>query len=476
MKIIGGLFLFFVITVGVIVTYVIPTQYHKAIHKKYIPEYAKDMERSFKKIGFNQHQTTLTGKKSVVTIDSVSKLNPLDNHLLLNFKSLDGKTALKTKIRYEISRNIDILMEFEDYNAQAVNLISLQGPVLKVSTPFHKKLLDDKERINYLIFNTSVEFLLEKFFVSWKDPSKPDSKNEITGEKFSIGIGSSSPSPDLLLITAKLAMESASITQNNVKNDGKNFSNVIVFNSFNIPGIMESYKDLTETSNRDQKIPFLFVLMQKMPKIRKTVNFPFIFSNSIKANHAEGPSTVDLEVSIDDPEKKDMMNLLSMKFSATAPAKMLEEHATDTLSSLFSEIHAKEYYPVGKKNPLFLTGLDEASAKEKSELDKEVLQKLPLIFTTFLDIEVEGKKRALLYLDQIVSKNLLTKSNNTYSTKGEFKQMQVSVNGTLNPMATIKNLIPREELTFLMKENGLVSVYEGQTLPVAPVIPTNPQK
>lgn len=476
MKIIGGLVLFFILVVGAVVGYVIPTQFHKAIHKKYIPEYAKDMERTFKKIGFNQQQTILTAEKFAVTIDSVSELNPFENHLLIIFNTLDGKTTFKTKVRYEVSKNLDILMEFEDFNASKGTSISLQKPVLKVSTPLDKKLLDDKERINYLVFNTSIEFLLGKLFISWKDPSRPGNKLELTGDKFSIGIGGSSPSQDLLLITTKLGLESATLVQNDLVNEGKNFSYVMTLNSFNIPGILSSYKAIMDPTGKDTKTPFLFLLMQKMPQLRKTVNFPFVFANSVKAQHADGPSVIDIEASIEDPQKKDMLNIFSMKFAATTPAKLFELQAPETLTGLLTDVHGEQFYPVGTKNPLFIQGFDSTSMKEKEELTKAAHQKLTGIFTEYLNTEIDGKKRALLLLDQIVLKNLLTKTDNAYSTKGEFKQMQLSVNGILNPMDAIKSLIPQEELNLLMKENGLVSVYEGQTLPDGMTVDVVPQK
>lgn len=472
MKIFGGLVLFVLISAAVLVGYVIPTQYHKAIHKKYIPENAKDMQISFKKIGFNQHQTTLTGEKIVITIDSVSNINFLENHLLVSINQVDKEETLRTKIRYEISKNIDLLVEFEDYKFQSANPITLQKPVIKVSTPLNEKLLDEKERINYLLFNTSIDILLEKFSIAWKDPAKPDISNEFVGEKLSLGIGGSSPSPDMLLITTKMAVGSASLRQGDVKNEGKDFSHTILLNSFNISGIMESYKDLIAATGTKDGTPFIFKLMQQMPKLRKTVNFPFVFSNTVKAVHAEGPSSFDLEASIDDPEKGNIMTIFKMKFSAMTPAKMLEDQAAATLSSVFTQIYGDLYYPAGSKNPLFLNAFDQTSVKEKEAIRKDIEQKLPMIFTAYLNTEVEGIKRATIILDDVVAKNLLVKANNSYSLKGEFAQMQVSINDTQNPMETIKNLIPKEEVELLMKENSFVSVYEGQTVPEAQIIPT----
>jgi hypothetical protein len=460
MKIIAGLLLFFLMTLGAVVGYVIPTEFHKIIHVKYLPQYTK-LEKAYKKISLNQHQTILTSKKSTITIDSISTINPLENHVIVNFESADGKDSFKTKIRYEISKNIDILLEFENYTSLSKNSLRLEKPVLKISTPFDQKLLDENERTKYLIFNTSIEFLLEKVYAGWEDPAKPGNKIEFTGNNLSIGVGTKSPSPDLLMIEGKMAMASAEVLQNNVKNNGRDFSYILTLGSFNIPGILEGYKEIIAKSGKYEKMPFMFVLMQQMPTLRKMVNFPFEFTNSIKAVHEHGPTNVEIVAKIDNPEKG-MMDIFNMTFFSTTPAKVLEVQATETFTGLFTVIYSDQFYPIGKTNPLFLSGFDKAKIKEKEDLKLEVKKMLPPIFTAYLNAEVQGKKRSIQLIDQIVAKNLMIKQENSFIFKGEFKRMQFSINGQLNPTEAIKTLIPQEELNTLMKENGLVSVFEGQ--------------
>ena len=470
-KVLGVFILLIGAGVAGLVFYFIPNEFHARIHKELIPPSTNEVQTSYKKLSRSKHQTTITSKNYITDVTSVSELNPLENYVLLSFTQTETGKKLEAKITYAVSKDLDVFIELQDYSHKEADAsIAIQKPKIKVTVPLASELLDESKRINYLVFNTSIGFLVEEITATWKSDKLPDTMNEIKASKFLMEIAGKSPAGNILVVTVKSSLEKSDFNVENVRSIGQNFSYSLVIDSFNVPALIKSYEELMSAKNQQDQRPVIFKLLAGMKKYRDTVNFPLLITNNVTSEQEEGPSTFNLEIKIDDPEKVNIFQAFKMKFAGKLPVKLLDKQINSHLSALLAMIYAKEYYPMERKNPLFVKNYDAAALAELDAIRKDREEKLPVIFENYLKDEVEGKNRSAKFLEEAINQKLLVKNGEAYTIEGEFAEMKTSINGVEGPMKTLMQILPREDIDALMQENGFVSIYQSQGGPALPTI------
>src|SRR5690606_23151925 len=106
---------------------------------------------------------------------SLSYLNPLNNHLLIEIQAKESSQRFNAKAYFILSENLDLSFDVADIiQEDNDDKMQIKGMKIKISTPLHHHLLKAQKRLAYLISHASVTISVDEYESSYPMLESPE--------------------------------------------------------------------------------------------------------------------------------------------------------------------------------------------------------------------------------------------------------------------------------------------------------------